>query len=125
MTRRVVEIEKGYSQKSYSTGQGYVNPSPKHVIEEFKPKREPDDGIPLELLPVIRTLKGYGHRIHALGALRGARALERVVEGLLPHIRQFPELVDVVLEAKHEAEAIRAEVNETASGEQQDSDDED
>ncbi len=58
--------------------------------------------------------------MNALGALRVARALERVVENILPHINKYPELVDIVLEAKHEADSIRSSAFKDASGEQDD-----
>lgn len=120
--RRVIEIDSNFKGGGYSSGTK-TKPAPKKpVVEEFIPTTTTtqDELVPLELIPTLRTLKGYGKRMNALGALRGARALERVVEGLMPHIRQFPELVDVILEAKHEAEAIRSEALQEANGEQDD-----
>lgn len=122
--RRVIEIDSNFKGSGgYSSGAKTKPATKKPVVEEFVPTpaaEHAEDSVPLELIPTLRTLKGYGKRMNALGALRGARALERVVEGLMPHIRQFPELVDVILEAKHEAEAIRSEAIASANGEQDD-----
>ena len=69
-------------------------------------------------MPVVRTLVGYGRRSHGLGALRGARALERVVDSLIPHVGSMPELLDVIVVARNEALEIRQLAEGHVSGEQ-------
>lgn len=129
MTRRVVS----YTPSSESRLATYSSDAPakrRHSIEEYVPptkthRPSDPDSIPLELMPTLRTLKGYGKRMNSLGALRVVWALDKVVEGIMPHINKYPELVDVVLGAKHTADNIRSEVTKSATGEQDDSDTED
>ena len=71
-------------------------------------EEDPPFQIPLELMPVVKTLMGYGRRINALGALRGATALEKLIKAATPVAVQHPELVDALFEARAEMEAIRA-----------------
>lgn len=101
----------------------------KHTIEEYVPPKpkidlqgDDHDFVPLELLPTIRTLRGYGRRMNALGALRTCRALEKVIDHITPHLGKYPELVDVIAAAQLEAADIRATAFREASGEQDDGD---
>lgn len=89
----------------------HQSPSRAPASETHKSSQEDGDEpplhIPLELLPVVKTLMGYGKRINALGALRGAYALEKLIKVATPVSLTHPELVDALFEAKAEAEAIR------------------
>lgn len=106
--RRIIEV--GAPKKS----------APEEVHPPEKDDHEPGVSIPLEMWPVVKTLVGYGRRSHGLGGLRGARALERVVDSLIPHLAQCPELIDVIVEARNEAQEIRALATPATSGEQED-----
>lgn len=126
MNRRIVNLSSEGKIKTYSSDRPTKRT---HTIEEYvlpekTPFPRPDsDSIPLELAPTIRTLKGYGRRMNALGALRVARSLEKVVDSIMPHINKYPELVDIVLQAKNEADSIRTEAQRGASFEQDDPED--
>ena len=117
MSRRIVNVESSF-KTGYSSSRGNVVQPQKQAPRQ--PQTSDPNSIPLELLPTLRTLKGYGKRMHALGGLRGARALEQVIHDLMPLVGKLPEVVDVVLFAKQEAESIRAESMRNASFEQDD-----
>lgn len=69
---------------------------------------DPPVKIPLELWPVIKTLVGYGKRIHSLGAMRGARALEQLASQLEQLALDMPEVKTICATALLEASQIRA-----------------
>lgn len=112
---RIIEVNPSRPQTYVSDrdkkSRRHVTPSRVLASETQKPRHEDGDDpplqIPLELLPVVKTLMGYGKRINALGALRGAYALEKLIKVTAPISVSHPELVDALFEAKAEAEAIR------------------
>lgn len=113
--RRVIEV--GTSKKVQPSAQ--PTSSPAHHDDDHDDDETPVR-IPLELWPVVRTLVGYGRRIHGIGGLRGAGALERVVDSLIPLLSKCPELIDVIVEARNEAQEIRALAQRSMTGEQED-----
>lgn len=74
--------------------------------------------LPLELLPTIRTLKGYGRRVSALGTLKGLRLAEDLVAALGPFAERDPELAGVLARAMVRAQELRLESMAAAAGEQ-------
>lgn len=109
--RRIIEVGVPKNQETV--------PHAEQVKEDDESSGAPS--IPLEMFPVIRTLVGYGRRAHGLGGLRGARALEHVIDCLIPHLNKCPELIDVIVEARNEAEQIRVLAQGEANGETGDS----
>lgn len=104
--RRIVEVSRVVAPAP--------QPMPKHTAAPAQPTVDDGDGddeevvqVPLELWPTVRTLIGYGRRTHGMGALRGARALERLVDSLVPYAGALPELEPIIAEARAEAHLIR------------------
>lgn len=109
--RRTVEVTQG--------GRGPVLREHTRAREEQPTEgEEPVEQIPLELLPTLRTLRGYGRRMSGLGALKPIRALEDLLARLRPFAERDPGLAAVVGPAMVEAQALRMEATRDASGEQ-------
>ena len=107
--RRIIEVNRAGAPKPVPAGAPAPAPPAPEPAERAAANDDDEEFyLPIELLPAVRVLKGYGRRMHGNGGLRGAAALERVVEALIPHLGACPELVDVVVEARNEANEIRA-----------------
>jgi len=120
---RIIEVNPKSAQKHYVPTS--VKPHRrKKEIEQPKigVKEEEDEhiAIPLEMMPILRTLMGYGRRINSLGALRGMYALEKLIAVVTPVASQHPEIVDALFEARATADLIRSEALGSLSSEDPD-----
>lgn len=105
MTRRVVEVVDR-------------RPAPPPPPQKEEAEDEVEQ-VPLELLPAVRVLRGYGRRMRGLGTLDGVREAEAALAELLPIAGSHPGAAELLAGAARRLEALRATAMVAASGERE------